>query len=88
MAAIRLHFYSVERLGAKLPLTMGAVNYLRYLNSVALARKPSPIRKLTEILANSPPSMISLAGGMPNATTFPFRECEIKTKDGSTLKIG
>jgi len=64
------------------------MNYLRYLNSVALARKPSPIRKLTEILAKSPPTMISLAGGMPNAATFPFQECEIKTKDGSLLKIG
>jgi len=65
-----------------------AVNYLRYLNSVSLARKPSPIRKLTEILANSPPSMISLAGGMPNSATFPFQECEIRTKDGNVLKLG
>jgi len=64
------------------------MNYLRYLNSVSLARKPSPIRKLTEILASSPPSMISLAGGMPNSTTFPFQECEIKTKDGASLKLG
>ena len=64
------------------------MNYLRYLNPVSLARKPSPIRKLTEILASSPPSMISLAGGMPNSATFPFQECKIKTKDGITLKLG
>ena len=64
------------------------LNYLRYLNAVALARKPSPIRKLTEILASSPPSMISLAGGMPNAATFPFQECEIKTKDGNSITLG
>jgi len=65
-----------------------SINYLRYLNPISLARKPSPIRKLTEILASSPPSMISLAGGMPNAATFPFEECEIKTKDGNVLKLG
>ena len=65
-----------------------SINYLRYLNPTSLARKPSPIRKLTEILAHSPPSMISLAGGMPNAATFPFDQCEIKTKDGSVLQLG
>jgi len=64
------------------------MNYLRYINSVSMARKPSPIRKLTDILFSSPPSMISLAGGMPNSGTFPFQECEIKTKDGISLKLG
>jgi len=64
------------------------MNYLRYLNSVSMSRKPSPLRKLAELLDKSPPTMISLAEGRPNAATFPFLECEINTKDGNILKIG
>jgi len=64
------------------------MNYMRYFNQVTLSRKPSPIRKLTELLARSPPSMISLAGGMPNVETFPFAECDIKLRDGSSIYLG
>ncbi|CAH1776805.1 unnamed protein product [Owenia fusiformis] len=63
------------------------MNYARFLNATSLARKPSPIRVLTELLSRSPPSMISLAGGMPNPELFPFQEADIKLRDGSTLKI-
>jgi len=47
-------------------------NYDRFFSQVALARKPSPIRVLTAIQLASGPEMISLAGGMPNPTKFPF----------------
>ena len=80
--------YVYSYISSFLTVSEMTMNYLRYINSVSLARKPSPIRKLTDILFSSPPSMISLAGGMPNSGTFPFQECEIKTKDGISLKLG
>ncbi|ELU04387.1 hypothetical protein CAPTEDRAFT_156025 [Capitella teleta] len=63
------------------------MNYTRFLNPVSLARQPSPIRVLTAILARSPPSMISLAAGSPNVDLFPFKEAEIKLRDGTTMHL-
>uniref|UniRef100_A0A673ND17 Kynurenine/alpha-aminoadipate aminotransferase, mitochondrial n=1 Tax=Sinocyclocheilus rhinocerous TaxID=307959 RepID=A0A673ND17_9TELE len=53
--------------------------------SVSAARKPSPIRVLTELQQRSPPSLISLAGGSPNPNTFPFQSASIKVKGGEAL---
>ncbi|XP_033736617.1 kynurenine/alpha-aminoadipate aminotransferase, mitochondrial-like [Pecten maximus] len=63
------------------------MNYARFFNKVSLARKPSPIRVLTEIIQNSPKSLISMAGGMPNVETFPFTEATITLKNGSKLHL-
>lgn len=63
------------------------MNYTRFLNAVSLARQPSPIRVLTAIVAQSGPSMISLAGGMPNPNLFPFQEAEFKLRDGTVLRL-
>lgn len=63
------------------------MNYARFLNAVSLARQPSPIRVLTALLTRSGPSMISLAGGMPNPDMFPFQEAEFKLRDGTVLKL-
>lgn len=63
------------------------MNYRKFLNPVSLARQPSPIRILTALLARSGPSMISLAGGMPNPKLFPFEEAEFKLRDGTTLHL-
>lgn len=63
------------------------MNYERFLNEVSLARQPSPIRVLTAILAKSGPSMISLAGGLPNPDLFPFQEAEFKLRDGTVLQL-
>ncbi|XP_070785809.1 kynurenine/alpha-aminoadipate aminotransferase, mitochondrial isoform X1 [Enoplosus armatus] len=61
------------------------MNYTRFLTAVSAARKPSPIRMLTELQQRSPPSLISLAGGAPNPNTFPFLSASIKVKNGQTV---
>ncbi|XP_070785810.1 kynurenine/alpha-aminoadipate aminotransferase, mitochondrial isoform X2 [Enoplosus armatus] len=65
------------------------MNYTRFLTAVSAARKPSPIRMLSEYSAElqqrSPPSLISLAGGAPNPNTFPFLSASIKVKNGQTV---
>ncbi|XP_020495971.2 kynurenine/alpha-aminoadipate aminotransferase, mitochondrial [Labrus bergylta] len=61
------------------------MNYARFLTAVSAARKPSPIRTLTELQQRSPPSLISLAGGAPNPNTFPFLSASIKVKHGETV---
>ncbi|KAK5620543.1 hypothetical protein CRENBAI_022272 [Crenichthys baileyi] len=61
------------------------MNYARFLTAVSGARRPSPIRMLTELQQRSPPSLISLAGGAPNPNTFPFQSASIQLKNGQTL---
>ncbi|KAK3567338.1 hypothetical protein QTP86_019605, partial [Hemibagrus guttatus] len=61
------------------------MNYSRFLTAVSMARKPSPIRILTELQQRSPPSLISLAGGAPNPNTFPFLSATIQMKNGETV---
>ncbi|XP_069570915.1 kynurenine/alpha-aminoadipate aminotransferase, mitochondrial [Brachyistius frenatus] len=61
------------------------MNYARFLTAVSAARKPSPIRMLTELQQRSPPSLISLAGGAPNPDTFPFKSASIEVKSGQTV---
>ncbi|XP_004079903.1 kynurenine/alpha-aminoadipate aminotransferase, mitochondrial isoform X2 [Oryzias latipes] len=61
------------------------MNYARFLTAVSSARKPSPIRMLTELQQRSPPSLISLAGGAPNPNTFPFQSASIQVKDGKMV---
>jgi len=63
-------------------------DYSRFLSRIAQCRRPSAIRVLTDILARSPPTMISLAGGLPNPKLFPFASASIKLKDGSSLELG
>lgn len=63
------------------------MNYARFLTAVSAARKPSPIRILTELQQRSPPSLISLAGGAPNPNTFPFLSANIQLKNGQTVSF-
>ncbi|XP_060578972.1 kynurenine/alpha-aminoadipate aminotransferase, mitochondrial-like [Ruditapes philippinarum] len=63
------------------------MNYARFLNKVSQARQPSPIRVLTAILQQSKPSMISMAGGMPNVGTFPIESATFKLSDGTKLEM-
>lgn len=63
------------------------MNYARFLNKVSLARQPSPTRVLTNILLQSPPTMISMATGMPNANFFPVLEGSFKLQDGTSIKL-
>ncbi|XP_078071249.1 kynurenine/alpha-aminoadipate aminotransferase, mitochondrial isoform X2 [Mustelus asterias] len=64
------------------------MNYARYINAVSAARKPSPIRGLTEVLLKSPPTMISLATGMPNPNMFPFEKASFTIKGGLKITFG
>ncbi|XP_030635802.1 kynurenine/alpha-aminoadipate aminotransferase, mitochondrial [Chanos chanos] len=61
------------------------MNYSRFLTAVSAARKPSPIRILTELQQRSPPTLISLAGGAPNPNTFPFKSATIHVKNGNPV---
>ncbi|XP_018585799.2 kynurenine/alpha-aminoadipate aminotransferase, mitochondrial isoform X2 [Scleropages formosus] len=63
----------------------GDMNYSRFLTAVSSARRPSPIRLLTELQQRSPPTLISLAGGAPNPDTFPFQSATITVKNGSSI---
>ncbi|KAM6440431.1 kynurenine/alpha-aminoadipate aminotransferase, mitochondrial isoform 2-T3 [Liasis olivaceus] len=63
------------------------MNYSRFITAVSAARKASPIRVLTELMQQSPPSLISLAGGAPNSNTFPFRTATIIIKDETRIEI-
>ncbi|KAJ8262131.1 hypothetical protein GJAV_G00162680 [Gymnothorax javanicus] len=63
------------------------MNYSRFLTAVSAARRPSPIRILTELQQRSPPTLISLAGGAPNPETFPFQSATIKVKNGASIEF-
>uniref|UniRef100_A0A8D3DET0 Kynurenine/alpha-aminoadipate aminotransferase, mitochondrial n=1 Tax=Scophthalmus maximus TaxID=52904 RepID=A0A8D3DET0_SCOMX len=59
------------------------MNYARFLTAVSAARKPSPIMMLSE--CGRPPTLISLAGGLPNPNTFPFESASITVTNGQTV---
>uniref|UniRef100_A0A0L8G1M2 Uncharacterized protein n=1 Tax=Octopus bimaculoides TaxID=37653 RepID=A0A0L8G1M2_OCTBM len=63
------------------------MNYVRYFTKISMARKPSITRSLVGILLESPPTMISMATGMPNATLFPVEEASFKLQNGTTLTM-
>ncbi|RXM95645.1 Kynurenine/alpha-aminoadipate aminotransferase, mitochondrial [Acipenser ruthenus] len=65
----------------------GIMNYSRFINAISAARKASPIRILTELQQRSPPSLISLAAGAPNANTFPFKSASISLKNGGSIEF-
>ncbi|XP_035746789.1 kynurenine/alpha-aminoadipate aminotransferase, mitochondrial isoform X1 [Egretta garzetta] len=64
------------------------MNYSRFITTVSAARKPSPIRLLTELMQKSPPSLISLAGGAPNPNLFPFKRATVAIGHGTAIEIG
>ncbi|XP_059830075.1 kynurenine/alpha-aminoadipate aminotransferase, mitochondrial isoform X1 [Hypanus sabinus] len=64
------------------------MNYSRFINAVSAARRVSPIRALTELLQRSPPTMISLATGMPNPNMFPFESANFTIKGGQSITFG
>ncbi|NXD35166.1 AADAT protein, partial [Copsychus sechellarum] len=64
------------------------MNYSRFMTTVSAARKASPIRLLTELMQKSPPSLISLAGGVPNPNLFPFKKATVDIGHGTPIEIG
>ncbi|KAM5308884.1 kynurenine/alpha-aminoadipate aminotransferase, mitochondrial [Glossophaga mutica] len=63
------------------------MNYSRFLTATSAARRPSPIRILSEIMLRSPKPLISLAAGLPNPNTFPFKTAVITTDDGKVIQF-
>lgn len=63
------------------------MNYSRFLNALSKARKPSPLREMTSLLARAPPSVIFLATGLPNPELFPFETATLTLRDGTTIDI-
>ncbi|XP_066243992.1 kynurenine/alpha-aminoadipate aminotransferase, mitochondrial [Saccopteryx leptura] len=63
------------------------MNYARFITATSAARRPSPIRVLTEIMNRAPKSLISLATGSPNPNTFPFKTAVITIENGKTIRF-
>lgn len=61
-------------------------DYAKYISKRSAARKPSAIRALNQFL--SLPGMISLGGGLPNPSTFPFTNVSVTLQSGETLTLG
>lgn len=62
------------------------MNFSRFINAVSSARKISPIRETTSILLKNP-HFISLAGGMPNPSMFPFEKAQVTVSDGHVITL-
>lgn len=77
----------MEISGRTVTASAGIMNYSRFINAISAARKASPIRILTELQQRSPPSLISLAAGAPNANTFPFKSASISLKNGGSIEF-
>ncbi|KAI8914183.1 pyridoxal phosphate-dependent transferase [Gorgonomyces haynaldii] len=60
-------------------------DYSPYLTQIAKNRKPSAIRQLQKL--SFTPGMISLGGGLPHPSTFPFESVSFKTRDGKEFQV-
>ena len=60
------------------------MDYARFLSRTALRRQPSPIRALQPLVSR--PGMISLGGGMPNPSLFPFTGISLEVAGGHRLQ--
>jgi hypothetical protein len=65
--------------------TVPVKDYEYFLSERGKRRKPSPIRALQPLMAL--PGMISLGGGLPNPSMFPFVKMEVGLKSGETVEI-
>ncbi|EOD07435.1 putative aminotransferase [Emiliania huxleyi CCMP1516] len=63
----------------------GAIDYASYLTRRSRSRRPSAIRALQPLVAM--PGMISLGGGMPNPSTFPFAKLTAELTDGTSVEL-
>eukprot|EP01122_Echinamoeba_exundans_P016800 TRINITY_DN8636_c0_g1_i1.p1 TRINITY_DN8636_c0_g1~~TRINITY_DN8636_c0_g1_i1.p1 ORF type:complete len:460 (+),score=105.71 TRINITY_DN8636_c0_g1_i1:76-1380(+) len=60
-------------------------DYEYFLSERGKRRKPSPIRALQPLMAL--PGMISLGGGLPNPSMFPFVKMEVGLRSGETVEL-
>lgn len=62
------------------------MNYARYLTKISAARTHSAIRILSAIVQENP-SLITMAGGMPNPQTFPLLDASLTLRDGTKIDL-
>ncbi|XJO76520.1 hypothetical protein BDV3_007030 [Batrachochytrium dendrobatidis] len=72
---------SMQLATAKKPIT----DYTEYFSPRAAARRPSAIRDLATLV--NVPGMISLGGGNPHPSTFPFASIQYTLKSGEVIDI-
>ncbi|XP_076245178.1 kynurenine/alpha-aminoadipate aminotransferase, mitochondrial [Calliopsis andreniformis] len=63
------------------------VDYSKFKTDVSKRRRSATTRELTKIAYSAPRSVVSLAEGMPNEETFPFKEISVKLNDGSSFAL-
>ncbi|KCV68464.1 hypothetical protein H696_04758 [Fonticula alba] len=61
-------------------------DYSRFLSKTSALRQPSAIRALQPLM--NLPGMISLGGGNPNPSTFPFAKASLTLRNGESVEIG
>ncbi|KAI8899764.1 pyridoxal phosphate-dependent transferase [Globomyces pollinis-pini] len=62
-----------------------SIDYQDFITPLSASRKYSAIRALQKY--TTLPGMISLGGGLPNASTFPFESITLKLKTGETVEV-
>ncbi|KAF2072486.1 hypothetical protein CYY_006195 [Polysphondylium violaceum] len=60
-------------------------DYSTFISKRGSLKKPSPIREIIQLV--NLPGMISLGGGLPNNSTFPFKSLTVELKDGTSLEL-
>jgi hypothetical protein len=76
---------SAKRLGLWSRSLSAPRNYDEFIADRSLRRQPSAIRALMPLLQI--PGMISLGGGLPDSSTFPFASMSIGLKDGGSIDL-
>ncbi|XP_042875444.1 kynurenine/alpha-aminoadipate aminotransferase, mitochondrial-like [Penaeus japonicus] len=64
------------------------MDYYKFFSENARHRQTSWIGSLRKYLQNPPPELLWLAGGLPNASMFPFCEAKVKLRDGHVIEMG
>uniref|UniRef100_A0A1B6EA68 Aminotransferase class I/classII large domain-containing protein n=2 Tax=Clastoptera arizonana TaxID=38151 RepID=A0A1B6EA68_9HEMI len=62
------------------------IDYDYFINEVSSRRNPSMLREITHAMQKLK-DPISLAVGVPNVNTFPFKKIDVQLKDGSNYEL-
>lgn len=58
------------------------MDYSRFIRDIGEDAKSNFLKNLSSTVMTCPPTLISLGGGKPNASTFPFESIKVKAKGG------
>lgn len=84
ISEMRLDYGPLSRRPAPLDLDL---DYDYFLNTISKGRRPAELRELTSLIAKLPPDAIKFGVGVPNGSTFPFKEIKVTLKDNSVAVI-